>query len=219
MLIAALDDIHISHGVPCSDDNNGEPTVDEKQWRFVKDDKDFSDLFLKPPPAERSSLEPREPPVFKEVNIDIYEASNRSFVDEPSEFTIQLVQQHNATINPQNMDQPVENLNQAYISVPLPLDPSAKLDFAPKLPINAAAQLDKNGVTPSVTVYIGIAIGVAVLAFVAVGTVATVIAKRRTQLKQKPITEETEFQYFSYNNDGFRELNGATLPVDRFIKK
>lgn len=154
----------------------------------------------------------------KEVNIDIYEIGNRSFVDEPSEFTIQVLHQHNATINPINLDvgylKPINNRSTLYRST--------LSQVAPKMPVNAAQSNDESGggTGPNISLYVGIVIGVAVFALVIVAAVTTIILKRRAKRKRKTTaTEETEFQYFSYNNHAFREVVGGTLPVDQISKK
>ncbi|XP_055336153.1 uncharacterized protein LOC129586773 isoform X2 [Paramacrobiotus metropolitanus] len=148
------------------------------------------------------------PPSSGEVNIDIYEVGNRSFVDEPSKFTLQVVQLHSATINPSDMD------NRGYLGY-LQANRSARvvIDAQPSKTDSTDEQPVRN-----VSLITGVTIGAAALTMILIATAFMIMLRRRSQCKQKPITEETEFQYFSYSNDGFREI-GATLPADQVNKR
>ena len=133
----------------------------------------------------------------KEVNIDIYEVGNRSYVDEPSEFTIQVIHPRVATINPAGH---LGHLNAEG---------------------NASALMDAKSLEEVASshqrMYIGVAVGVIVLLGVMVLLIGAFFWRRKRRCQRdstvKPGTEETEFQYFSYSNDGFREMN--TMSADR----
>lgn len=135
---------------------------------------------------------------YPETIVDIYEIGNRSFVDEPSTFTnIKVLTNVSVTINPSKSDFPF-------------------FDHSKKSAEASADATDERTIIPNrLFVYIGVAIAGSLLAILMIAAVIFALWRRRKQVVEKTTTEETEFQYFSYANEGFHEV--STLPVDRMI--
>ncbi|OQV22067.1 putative MAM domain-containing glycosylphosphatidylinositol anchor protein 1 [Hypsibius exemplaris] len=139
----------------------------------------------------------------QQVNIDIYEVGNRSFVDEPSQFTIQFIHLHTATINPQKFGGSFDDLNNV----------SRLVERFTESRIDQSTNQQRR-------MYVGLAVGLIVLLLALIAAAVGFFrycrkrrAANRAVVVKPTMTEETEFQYFSYSNDGFREA--PTLSADR----
>lgn len=231
-MFAAVDDIELSESLCPADSselnettNANEPT----EWNSIADDEDLTQPDLASPSISsdlcnltdgafqlNSTFTDGEVNVsnsaidigLKVVNIDIYEnddKDNKSYVDEPAQFKIQVMRPHASTINPTHAGY------LGYLNANNESRPS-----------NMPTGKDNNTASPDsglgqIIMYIGIGFGLAILTVLIFGAVGIFIWRKRrikaADNKDPTGTEETEFQYFSYNNEGFHEA--VTLPVGR----
>ena len=228
LFYVAVDDVELSESA-CSSNSSGlndtaANTGNEPiEWNSVADDDDLTQQDLTSPStdlqnstngafqsasdsSEEISVENSAIDIgLKVVNIDIYEKDNKSYVDEPAQFKVQVIHPHDSTINPTHAYLSYLNANNESRTSSLFSNVSTGKDN------NHEAGLGQ------IIMYVGIGFGLAILSVIIVGAVGVFIWRKRrikaAENKDPAGTEETEFQYFSYNNEAFHEA--VTLPVGK----